>query len=128
MVKTRAKEDAVVFKEHYEDMIDKFGSVYTLYRDSVEMDSTGSVISATTSSSATVNGDFQRIEDEEELTQYGLTAQGGAKFYTKAASNIQPNDLILFNSKYWQFKRRIDDDNISGSEVAEVWLMIRLDG
>lgn len=127
MVKTRLKGFAKDFKPYYDEMINKFGYTFTLSRDTEVIDGTGSVVSSTTATS-TVSGDFQRITEQRELAKYGLQGTGNARFYTLSGSDLQTDDIITVNSNRWQVRRRVEDDDMLGSEVAEVWLLVLIDG
>ena len=127
MVKTRRLGTAKDFKPHYDNMITKFGTSFTLSRDTEVIDSTGNVVSSTTATS-TIYGDFQRITDQRELAKYGLQGSGNARFYTLTGSDLQTDDIITVNGEKWQVRKRTEDDDFVGSEVSEVWLLVLLDG
>ena len=128
MVKTRITDKfAKGFKTNYDKIIDKIGTSFTLSRDTDAQDSLGNTSSNSTATS-TVSGDFQRIVNMKELSRLGLTGSGNGKFYGKSSDTFQTDDIILVSSERWQFRKRIEDDEWAGYGVANVWLLVLLDG
>ena len=131
MVKIRlVSRDAKQLKKHYNNMIKKMGSSFTLSRDTDAQDSLVNTSSnaAATGYPKTVSGDFQRIVNMKELSRLGLTGSGNGKFYGKSSDTFQTDDIILVSSERWQFRKRIEDDEWAGYGIANVWLLVLLDG
>ena len=116
------------FITHFNKAIeDVFGTTFTKTRRTVTVDQLGYTSDESTAMS-TVYGDFQRITDERELQELGLVGVGSAKFYGKTGQDILEGDLLTVSSELWQFRRRIDVDELQGTEVAVTYLLVRIDG
>jgi len=131
MVTTRIYGDAKTFKRYYEEMLTRWGASYTLTRETITRDGMGT-ISATSSSSSTITGVFERVEDQTELVKLGLGNTGVAKFYADADDTIYTRDQLTVESETWEFRKLAEDDHFGDgttmTKVAQSWVLVKIDG
>ena len=112
-------------------MLSRWGASYTLTRETITRDGLGN-ISATSSSTSTITGVFERIEDQVELQKLGLGNQASAKFYADADDTIYTRDQLTVESEIWEFRRKVEDDHFGNgttmTEVAQSWVLVKIDG
>lgn len=120
-------DDVLMFRNAFENSIDRIGKTHTITRYTITTDGFGDVLT-TTSTTFDIKGDFQIIDDLEEIEKLGVQANGSAKFFAKIGTNIEFDDEITVNNVVWQFKQKIEDNELNGVAVAQSWLLVRLDG
>ena len=100
----------------------------TLVSVSETVDSLGDV-TATTETQSTIEIDFQPITKEDHnLIEQGLASPGDARGFASSDITINPDDYLIVDSIRWQFKSKIEPDDVEGVIVAQSWILTRADG
>jgi len=128
MVKVQQASDYEILNKHYLNMIDRMGKSYSFTIKTPTSDSMGN-LTGSTDTTSTIKGDFQVIEDEFKIQKLGFGGLGVAKFYGRASDSLTTGGQITISSEnVWELRKRVEDDEWTGVEVASVWIAIRLDG
>lgn len=128
MVTTRTPKEYQTVRDLYLGMLLRFGKTYTYTTETTTIDPMGNVTAISTSSS-TILGDFQVIEDEFKIQQLGFAGMGVAKFYGRASDSLDTGGQITVDANnIWVLRKRVEDDEWTGEEIASVWYVVRLSG
>jgi len=112
----------------YLQALASFGSSFTYSTETETVDSLGNVTAISTASK-TISGDFQIETDEFKIQQLGFAGQGVARFYGRSSDSLDTDGKITrSDGDVWILRKKIEDDEWSGIEVSSVWWVVRLDG
>lgn len=86
-------------------------------------------LSDVTESAATVTADFHTItEKDRQILERGIARIGDAKLYLSADITVNEEMFVDIDSVRWQFRSKIEPDDVNGVAVAQVWIIARSDG